>query len=135
MASITVCGSAKFKALVHEICSKLESVGFVVLTPPLHDIESLTNHCSDECKLLVWKGATFAHFNRIDVSDICLIVNPEGYIGNSTTLELGYAVAQKKIIISLYPDNKELSRNGLINIVLNTEISSEVADLLKKKFL
>lgn len=134
MISITVCGSSKLKSLIHETCAKLEEAGFVVLTPPLHDIETLTNQSSEECKLLSWKGATFAHFKRIEVADICLIVNPDGYIGNSTTLELGYAVASKKLIISFMPDSQEMARQGLIDFVLNTKNPDGAVALIKKKF-
>lgn len=121
MITVTVCGSGKNKDVIHGICEGLSNKGFIVLSPPLHDIDGLTKNTDEECKLLTWKGATFAHFNRIETADICLIVNPEGYSGNSTTLELGYAVANRKLIVAMKHDIKEYAREGLFDIILETE--------------
>jgi nucleoside 2-deoxyribosyltransferase len=43
-----------------------------------------------------------------------LIVNPDGYIGTSTTLEMGYAVALAKPMFSWEPDTAEVSRDILM---------------------
>ena len=65
----------------------LSDAGLQVMVPPLHRIDELVADRPAECRELAWKGATFAHFNRIDKSDIVFIVNPNGYIGPSTTLD------------------------------------------------
>ena len=123
MAIITACGSGKNKTLIHAICEGLEKKGHIVLTPPLHNIGKYMTceKMDDEGSLLLWKGATFAHLNRIKTASICIMVNPDGYLGVGSTLELGYAVSQGKLIIALCHDNTELARESLFDIVLDCE--------------
>ncbi|MGH9931522.1 MAG: nucleoside 2-deoxyribosyltransferase [Pyrinomonadaceae bacterium] len=120
MITITLCGSGKFREAVHAAGKFLQERGIVVLIPPLHQIEQLVAGRPEECKQLAWKGATFAHFNRIAKADIVFIVNPEGYVGASTTLELGYAVALGKLIFAMQPDSNEPARNGLFDVILGS---------------
>lgn len=133
MKIITVCGSGKFKPLIHGVCDELSKRGLIVLKPPLHNILAATQGAAnvDEANLLAWKGATFAHFNRIAKADICVMLNPGGYLGASSTLEMGYAVALNKLIVALRHD-AELSREGLFDIVLETEELMEIADRVEK---
>lgn len=135
MAIITACGSGKNKELIHLLCKKLEEKGHIVLTPPLHNIGKYAENMDLEGEILLWKGATFAHFNRIKTADVCIIVNPNGYIGVGSTLELGYAVSLGKLVISLQHDN-ELARESLFDIVLECEEAEKIAekvDILLKK--
>ena len=135
MAIITACGSGKNKELIHSVCKKLEEKGHIVLTPPLHNIGKYTAGMDLEGKTLLWKGATFAHLNRIKTADLCIMVNPKGYLGVGSTLELGYAVALGKLIISLQHDD-ELARESLFDLVLECEdagIIAEKVDALLKK--
>lgn len=81
---------------------------------------TFTNALQSDEALLAWKGATFAHLQRISAGDVCLFVNPGGYMGTSSTLELGAAVAQHKLIIAFQHD-AELAREGLFNYVLETD--------------
>jgi nucleoside 2-deoxyribosyltransferase len=55
------------------------------------------------------------------------VYNKDGYIGNSTTLEIGYAVACDKPIYSLEEDNEEGCRNVLFTGQIKT-----INELLKK---
>lgn len=107
----------------------LSDAGLQVMVPPLHRIEELVAGRPAECRELAWKGATFAHFNRIDKSDIVFIVNPNGYIGPSTTLELGYAVARRAFIVAMMPDETELAKTVLLDRVLET---TDVAQACKE---
>jgi nucleoside 2-deoxyribosyltransferase len=91
-----------------------------VMVPPLHRIEQLVEGRPAECRELAWKGATFAHFNRIDKCDTVFIVNPNGYIGPSTTLELGYAVARHAYIVAMMPDEAEIAKTVLLDCILAT---------------
>ncbi|MEW8333693.1 MAG: hypothetical protein AB2651_19180 [Candidatus Thiodiazotropha sp.] len=127
MLKICVCGSSKFKELIYDVCDGLQNNGFIVLQPPLHNINSLSSDCNEEGKLLMWKGATFAHMYRINVSDICLFVNPNGYMGISSTLELGYAIAKEKLIYALR-DDSELARQSTFFKVINSEYPEEIVD-------
>lgn len=135
MAIITACGSGKNRELIHLICEKLEEKGHIVLTPPLHNIGKYTDNMDLEGETLLWKGATFAHLNRIKTANVCIMVNPKGYLGVGSTLELGYAVALGKLIIALQHDD-ELARESLFDIVLECENAEKIAEkidtLLKK---
>ena len=44
-----------------------------------------------------------AHWKKIDISDAIYVVNIGGYIGNSTTNEINYALSKGKEVI--YHDN------------------------------
>jgi nucleoside 2-deoxyribosyltransferase len=50
------------------------------------------------------------HNQRIDRSDVLFVFNPDGYVGNSVTLEIGYALAQHKSIYAMQAD-EELGRD------------------------
>lgn len=120
MVTITLCGSGRAREAIHGAGKYLQERGVVVLVPPLHQIEELVTGRPEECKQLAWKGATFAHFNRIAKADIVLIINPDGYLGASTTLELGYAVALGKLVVAMQTDEIEPARNTLFDLVLGS---------------
>ena len=120
MNRIVICGSGKLRDEIFLAGRLLSDAGLQVMVPPLHRIEELVAGRPAECRELAWKGATFAHFNRIDKSDVVFIVNPNGYIGPSTTLELGYAVARHAYIVAMMPDETEVARTVLLDCVLNT---------------
>lgn len=135
MAIITACGSGKYKATIHGICDGLKNAGFIVLPPPLHNIGKYEDNVDDEGCLLLWKGATYAHLNRIKTADVCIMVNPNGYLGVGSSLELGYALSLGKLIIALQHD-AELARESLFDIVLESEkideVVSKITELLKR---
>jgi nucleoside 2-deoxyribosyltransferase len=135
MNRIVICGSGKLREEIFLAGRLLNDAGLQVMVPPLHRIEELVAGRPAECRELAWKGATFAHFNRIDKSDVVFIVNPNGYIGPSTTLELGYAVARHAYIVAMMPDEAELARTVLLDCVLGTadveRACKELAGMLK----
>jgi len=130
MPIITACGSGKNKEIIHEICNGLLQKGFIVLTPPLHNISKYSS-VDDEGNLLLWKGATFAHLNRIKTADVCLMINPKGYLGVGSSLELGYAVSLGKLVIALQHD-AELARESLFDLVLEEETTNIVVEKLEQ---
>jgi nucleoside 2-deoxyribosyltransferase len=127
--TITLCGSGKKREEIFAAAERLRDHGALVLSPPLHKMNELFSEERDECWELAWKGATFAHLNRIEKADVVFIVNPDGYLGPSTTLELGYAVALRKLIVAMKPDNTETARTVLLDVVLDSE---DVTDACKK---
>lgn len=56
---------------------------------------------SDEYKRFIALGLTHDHFYKIQMADVVFVYNKGGYAGNSTTLEIGYAVAIGKPIYAL----------------------------------
>jgi hypothetical protein len=77
----------KHTAHVRETSSKLTELGIPHLLP----IEG--EFADSEIPRLVED-----HFAKIDESDAVLVVNPDGYFGNSVKIEIGYAKgAAKKV--------------------------------------
>ena len=95
MKIITVCGSMKFVREMMEISEKIELQGNVVLMPIYNpsrpNKEAFTE---EEIKIL-----DKMHRERIKLSDTILVVNVNGYIGNSTKSEIEYAKSLNKEII------------------------------------
>lgn len=133
MKVLTVCGSGKFKSFIHDFCNGLEKRGFIVLRPPLHNIGKY--NLDEEGTLLLWKGATHAHLNRIKTADVCIMLNPNGYLGVGSSIELGYAASLGKLIIALEEDD-EKAREVLFDIILKTsdleEALQRTTEILEK---
>jgi nucleoside 2-deoxyribosyltransferase len=127
--TITICGSGKRREEIFAAADLLRDQGALVLAPPLHKIDELCAGQSNEGWELAWKGATFAHLNRIEKADVVFIVNPDGYLGPSTTLELGYALALRKLIVAMKPDSTETARTVVLDLILD---SDDIADACKK---
>lgn len=130
MITITLCGSGRHREAIHSTGKSLQDRGVVVLVPPLHQIDKLVDGNSEECRELAWKGATFAHMNRITKADVVYVVNPDGYLGASTTLELGYAVALGKLVVAMQPDKAEAARNVLFDVILGLSDTDAACDEL-----
>lgn len=65
---------------------------------------------------------------KIDDADVVFIVNPEGYIGKSVSVDIGYAYARNKPIYVMHPvDDPPVM--DLINGVLSPK---SLIDLLKE---
>ena len=56
-----------------------------------------------ELTLDVMKRLTLEHFAAIDQSDLLYVLCPEGYVGRSVTLEIGYAYAKGKRVFFSEP--------------------------------
>ncbi|MFA5824776.1 MAG: hypothetical protein WC825_02255 [Gallionellaceae bacterium] len=82
---VCLCGSTRFRTVFHEL-NRIETLrGNIVLAPGVfaNDGDSITDaekHALDNLHLL-----------KIDLADNVLVVNPGGYIGNSTRREIEYA--------------------------------------------
>jgi len=85
--TICICGSTRFRAEITEANRSLTMQGYMVLAPGVfgHDGDPLT----DEDKIALDE----LHFAKIDASDRVHIVNPGGYIGESTRREIDYALS------------------------------------------
>lgn len=93
MKIITLCGSIKFQKEMMIAAEKLALKGNCILTPTYPVIENLE---ITEKQTSMLKEA---HFKRIELSDAIFVVNVNGYIGNSTKLEIEYAKKLGKEII------------------------------------
>ena len=101
---ITLCGSTKFKNQFIETQKKLTLEGNIVLSV------GLFGHSGDD---EVWDGmdeGTLSrtkemlddmHKRKIDMADSIYVINPEGYIGESTKSEIEYAIDHGKRVFYL----------------------------------
>jgi len=126
MKSVVICGSRRFKPEIREFTKKLKELGVVVYEPYLHSGQDEWEKLSEEYKKFIALGLTHDHFYKIQMADMVFVYNKDGYSGNSTTLEIGYAVAMGKPIYALSSDD-ELCRH-----VLFREIISSPEELVKR---
>ena len=97
---ITLCGSTRFKEQFLEAQKRLTLEGNIVISV------GLFGHSGDE---EVWTPGTKEmldnmHKRKIDMADAIYVINPGGYIGESTRSEIEYAKANGKMV--LYLENK-----------------------------
>lgn len=119
MKSVVLCGSRRFKPEMREFGKKLRELGVVVYEPYLHSGQEEWAKLSEDYRKFIALGLTHDHFYKIQMADVVFIFNKDGYVGNSTTLEIGYAVGQGKPIYALASD-EELCRHVLFRAILNS---------------
>ena len=95
MKVITICGSMKFIQEMMEISEKIELQGNVVLLPIYNPSRPNKESFTIEEIAMLDK----MHRERIKISDAILVVNVNGYIGDSTKSEIEFAKALNKEII------------------------------------
>ena len=119
MRSVVLCGSRRFKPEMRKFGASLKKLGVVVYEPYLHSGQDEWRSLSDDYKKFVALGLTHDHFYKIKMADVVYIFNKDGYMGNSSTLELGYSVALGKPIYALHSD-EEMCRNVLFRDIVKT---------------
>ena len=95
MKIITVCGSLRFIKEIMEITEKMELQGNCMLVPIYNPSKSSKDDFTEEEALTLEK----MHKERIKLADAILVVNVDGYIGNSTKNEIEFAKSLDKDII------------------------------------
>lgn len=95
MKIITICGSMKFIREMMEISERVELQGNVVLMPIYNPSRPNKEAFTNEEVLILDK----MHRERIKLSDAILVVNVNGYIGNSTKSEIEFAKSLNKEVI------------------------------------
>lgn len=118
MKSVTLCGSRRYESGIRQFAATLESTGIVVFQPHLHKGGEEWQELSPKYKNFTLIGLTRDHFHKITLGDVIYIYNQDGYCGNSTTLELGYAVALGKPVYAKEPDTTEGCRNVLFQDII-----------------
>ena len=95
---VTLCGSMRFYGQMQEISERLElEKGYAVIGVVAHVLDRTLTEGE---KALLGE----LHRAKIDLSDAIFVVNPGGYIGQSTASEIGYARSRGKEIIYLEND-------------------------------
>ncbi|WBB73254.1 hypothetical protein O7602_26810 [Micromonospora sp. WMMD1128] len=83
---IVLCGSTRFRDAFHEVNHRLTLGGHIVLAPGVFGHADGTQLTAEQ------KTALDAlHLRKIDLADEVIVVNPNGYIGDSTRAEIAYA--------------------------------------------
>ena len=94
MKIITVCGSYKFKKEMTEITEKMALKGNCMLTPNELAKSNKEDYTPEEA-LMIDK----MHKEKIRLAAAILVVNVDGYIGNSTKSEIEFAKSLHKEIL------------------------------------
>ena len=95
MKIITICGSMKFINEMMNIGVKMELDENCILMPIYSPSKSHKNDFTEEEIIILDK----MHREKIKLSDAILVVNVNGYIGNSTKSEIEFAKSLNKEII------------------------------------
>lgn len=90
---VTLCGSSRFQE-EHEAMQARETLLGKIVIPMgfYHHKQQVPITAEQKVRL------DQLHFRKIDLSDEILVVNPNGYIGESTSGEIAYAIANGKIV-------------------------------------
>ncbi|MET9498966.1 hypothetical protein [Streptomyces sp. NPDC006552] len=94
---VCICGSTRFMDEMRAVNRDLTFAGAIVVAPGEAD-ESITDEQKIELDTL--------HLRKIDLADRVLVVNPGGYIGESTSREIAYAHATGKPISFTDPSDQ-----------------------------
>lgn len=97
--TICICGSTKYKDLILEKAKELTLLGYVVLLPLVF------GHSGDKITPEQKAFLDELHYVKISMSDCIYVVNPNGYIGDSTYNEIEYA--KQFDIPIIYMEEKE----------------------------
>lgn len=94
MKIITVCGSYKFEKEMKEITEKMALEGNCMITPI--DLTKPNKEAYTEEQALMLDRM---HKEKIKLADAILVVNVNGYIGDSTKSEIEFAKSLNKEIL------------------------------------
>ncbi len=91
---ITLCGSTRFKDEFLQVQKQLTLEGNIVISVGLfeHADGEFGDVITSEIKLML----DDIHKRKIDMSDEIYVINKNGYIGESTKSEIGYAIKMGK---------------------------------------
>jgi hypothetical protein len=94
---VCICGSTRFADEMLAANRELTFAGVIVVAPGV--FPHAADHEADEFVTNEQKAALDAlHLRKIDLADRVLVVNPGGYVGESTSREIAYARATGKPI-------------------------------------
>lgn len=96
---VCICGSTRFAEEMLAANRDLTFAGVIVVAP------GVFTHREPDEKITDKQKATLdsLHLRKIDLADRILVINPGGYIGDSTSREIAYARATGKPVSFTYP--------------------------------
>jgi hypothetical protein len=103
MKRLYVCGSFKFICKMNELERKLKKEKIEFMMPKKKSSRGIIG-CLE----------------KINTADLVYVVNPDGYVGRSVCIDIGYAYAKSKPIYVMYPiDDPQIM--GMVNGTLSFE--------------
>lgn len=88
---VTLCGSSKYKDEFEKVQLDLTLQGNIVLSLPIFSQSDRLVLSDEQLNML-----SEMHKQKIDMADEIFVVNPNGYVGNSTKQEIEYAISTNK---------------------------------------
>ena len=105
---ITLCGSTRFKEQFLETQKQLTLAGNIVISVGIFGHSDYGSDLSPDIKEML----DDMHKRKIDMADEIFVINVNGYIGDSTALEMQYATQTGKIIRFLEPEGAYIDKVG-----------------------
>jgi hypothetical protein len=107
---ITLCGSTRFEAEFAEVNQRLTMEGCVVFSLGMFSLPDVPGYdwAADSSALKGRLGAV--HFQKIRMADEVYVVDPGGYVGESTRREIAYAESLGKPV--RYLSRERSARTG-----------------------
>lgn len=94
--TVCLCGSTKFKDTFEAVARALTLNDMIVVMPNVwHHLDETPISEEDKAKL------DKLHRRKIEKSDYVYVINPDGYIGESTAKEIEYAKSLERPIFYL----------------------------------
>ena len=119
MKSVVICGSRRFEKEIRKFGKDLRTLGVAVYEPILNQDKRI-RELPPNLKRYAFLGLTHHHFSFIRKAEVVYIFNKDGYMGNSGTMELGFAEALGRPIYALCEDKDEPCRNVLFDEIIKT---------------
>lgn len=98
---VCICGSTRFKDEIGQARAELTLAGQIVLGPEI--LVRSNSAYSDTLTAETTGMLGQLHLKKIDLADWVYVVNPGGYIGDSTKAEIAYAMKTGKEVQYLVP--------------------------------
>ncbi len=107
---ITLCGSTRFEAEFAKVNQRLTMEGCVVISLGMFSPPDLPDYDSTADSSDLKRRLGSIHFQKIRMADEVYIVDPGGYVGESTRREIAYAESLGKTV--RYLSRERLARTG-----------------------
>ncbi len=96
---VCICGSTRFAEEMTAANRDLTLAGAIVVAPGVFSHAETGGLITDEQRAAL----EALHLRKIDLADRVLVVNPGGYVGESTSKEIAYAHATGKPVSFTHP--------------------------------
>ncbi len=103
--TVFVATSRRFYAEAEVLCRELRGAGHTVYQP-FFDRDQAALEADPELK----QAVTREHFPEIDACDVLYALAPGGYVGTSVVIEMAYAFARGKRVVTSEPASEYAAR-------------------------